>query len=159
MKTLSAFCALLSVICIGGANAADAPLVDPNPIPRVSVFSTSTDWEAISGLRLGQYRVKFSGKSKLVRNGLELYFLDGFPCYGQTDRTNIWVSPAGKTERDAMIVCLYVPKTVTFAWRDATRDALQGATTGMLECPIAGDYDLMIDVSKCTRGKDWKEYR
>jgi hypothetical protein len=146
------------LLCLApfAAFAAEDP---PPPAPRVSLFSTSADWEAVTGLRLGQYRVKFRGSSGLIKKGLEVYFLDGFPCYGQTDRTQAWISPAAKTERDVMIVCLYSPEKLYFAWRDAARDADQNATTGILECPVAKGGDLTIDLSKCARGKDWKEYR
>jgi hypothetical protein len=135
------------------AAAADAPA------PRISVFSTSTDWEAVTGLRLSQYRVKVLSDSKLVKNGLELYYLDGFPCYGQPDRTQIWIGPNGKTDREMIITCLYAPRTITLAWRHAARDATQGTTVGILECPIADRGELTIDMSKCAKGKDWKEYK
>jgi hypothetical protein len=136
-----------------------AALAADDPVPRISVFSTSTDWEAVTGLRLSQYRVKVIGNSKLVKNGLELYYLDGFPCYGQPDRTQIWIGQNGKTDREMIITCLYAPRAITLAWRNAARDAIQGTTVGILECPIDDRGELTMDLSKCTKGKDWKEYK
>ncbi len=133
---------------------------DPNPIPRINVFSTSTDWEAITGLRLSQYDVTFTPDPALVgQKGLELYVMDGFPCYGQSDRTQIWFGPNNKTNGAISVICLYIPKTITFAWRNADRDALQDTTTGILECPTKDGNSFEIDMRKCTKGKDWKEYR
>lgn len=126
---------------------------------KTSVFSTSTDWEAVSGLHFSQFNIDFIGNKKLIDNGLELYFLDGFPCFAQTDSARIWIGPRNKTDNQIRITCLFSPKTVYFAWRNASRDASQDTTTGILECPASFDNNLNIDLSKCTKGKDWKEYR
>lgn len=158
MKLLnSVLVCLLCLAPVAAIAAAEPPV--PAPIPRVSLFSTSTDWEAVTGLRLSQYRIKVLSDSKVVKNGLELYYLDAFPCYGQPDRTQIWIGSNGKVDRDMIITCLYVPKTITVAWRLAARDATQNTTTGMMECPVNDGSELIIDLSKCTKGKDWKEYR
>ncbi|MDR0741322.1 MAG: hypothetical protein LBF28_00930 [Rickettsiales bacterium] len=129
------------------------------PGPRVSLFSTSTDWEAVTGLRLSQHRVKILPDSKTIKNGLELYYLDAFPCYGQSDSTQIWLGANGKSDSGIMIACLFVPEKITFAWRYAARDATQGATAGLMECPVSAGGDVVIDLSKCAKGKDWKEYK
>ncbi len=136
-----------------------ANATDPAPIIRRSIFSTSTDWESVSGLRLSQHEINFVGNKKLISNGLELYFLDGFPCFGQTDSSRIWIGPDGKTDRRIRITCLFTPKTVRFAWRNAARDATQDKTTGMIECPVSADNDLKIDLSNCIKDKNWEEYR
>lgn len=156
MKKTYLLFAICYLLFAGASNAAE----DPNPLPRVSVFSTSTDWEAITGLRLGQYEVSFTTDNKLVANGLELYFLDGFPCFGQTDTTNLWIGPNNRNNRGRLrLVCLYPPEIVRFAWRNVDRNAIQNATTGILECTNEGRNSIKIDLSKCTRGKEWKEFR
>jgi hypothetical protein len=132
---------------------------DPVPIIRRSIFSTSTDWEAVTGIYLSQFDVEFSVDKHLVNNGLELYFLDGFPCFAQTDSSRIWIDRNNKNDNKIRLTCLFAPKTVYFAWRNAARDASQDKTTGILECPVSFDNNLKIDLSKCTKGKDWKEYR
>lgn len=136
------------------ANAAD-----PEPVIRPSIFSTSTDWEGVTGLYLSQFDVEFSGDRKLIDNGLELYFLDSFPCFGQTDSARVWIVSNGKTAGRIRLTCLYAPKSVSFAWRNASRDAAQDKTTGILECPVSFNNDLKVDLSKCTKGKNWEEYR
>jgi hypothetical protein len=127
----------------------------PTVTTRVSVFSTSSDWEAVSGLSLSSHRIKFIPDSKLIKNGLELYYMDGFPCYGQTDRVRGWIGRDGKISRDIQITCLYSPKTLYFAWRNAARDATQDKTTGLLECAASGEYELTVDLSKCTVYDNW----
>jgi hypothetical protein len=124
---------------------------------RVSIFSTSADWEAVTGLRFGQHTIEFEPDDKLVGDGLELYFLDGFPCFGQTDTTNIWIGPRGQSNGRLRLVCLYPPSVVYFAWRNAGRSAPQNATRGILECPNSGHGGVKIELSKCTQGKEWKE--
>lgn len=132
----------------------------PAPIPRRSIFSTSTDWESVTGLRLAIYDIDFTTDSKMVGNkGIELYYLDGFPCYGQTDRTNAWFGPKGASRGAVSIVCLYPPKEINFAYRTAARDAHQDTTTGILTCPVKHIDKLALDMSKCVTGKDWKELR
>lgn len=138
---------------------ANADNTTPAPIIRKSVFSTSTDWESVTDLRLSEYNVGFSEDKKLIGNGLELYFLDGFPCYGQTYSARIWIGDNGKKDGEIRITCLFAPKNLSFAWRNVDRDARQDKTTGILECPVIGDNDLKIDLSKCKIGKEWKEYR
>ena len=49
--------ALCGLFLFGGAYT-DTPSV-PMPVPRVSIFSTSTDWQAITGLMLNEYRGEF----------------------------------------------------------------------------------------------------
>ena len=57
------------------------------------------------------------------------------------------------------LVCVHAPQELKFAWRNAPADAEQSATTGILVCPVSGDYELKIDLSKCTKGPDWDEYK
>lgn len=156
-KILTAFGFILFVIC---ASSGDTQ-TPPPPAPRVSIFSTSTDWQAITGLLLNEYRGKFIPDSKLAGNkGVVLYYLDGFPCYGLGDGVRIWFGPNNKHDGELRIACVYPPTEINFSWRNATRDADDAVGTGLLTCPVRSDgRDLTIDLSKCERGKDWDEYR
>ena len=149
------------LICLFGVNAiaATTPPTPPTPIqPRVSIFSTTVDWEAVTGLRLNQYVGKIGGINRdLVRQGLVLYYLDSFPCYGEASNVRVWLSPDGKPDQDLRLVCIYKPDTISFAWRNATAEATEARTTGMLTCPIDGDRYFTIDISKCSVGEDWKD--
>lgn len=130
----------------------------PPPAPRVSVFSTTVDWQAATGLTLNQYTGKITGTNKsLVKNGLVLYYLDSFPCYGEADSVRVWFSPDGKMVGNLRIVCVYKPDTISFAWRNANEMALDAKTTGILKCPVKGDRYFTIDISKCDKGPDWTE--
>ena len=153
MKYLTAL--LISCFCIS-VFADTTPL----PGPRVSVFSTTVDWAAVTGLTLHQYKGKIMGVDKsLVKDGLVLYYLDSFPCYGEADSVRVWLSPNGKMSGHLRIVCVHKPDTISFAWRNAEEEATQTKTTGILTCPIKGDRNFTIDISKCEIGPDWTEYK
>lgn len=130
----------------------------PKPVVRVGVFSTTTDWEAVTGLRLREYRGKFVADKKLVANGLELYYLDTFPCYGLGAGVRVWLGN-GKQDGDLRIACIYPPQEIEFAWRNASRDADEGRTVGMLKCPVKDQGDLIIDLSKCEKTLNWEDMR
>lgn len=152
-KIISAiFAMFLSAQCI----ASDAPVVK-----RVSIFSTSTDWQAVTGLNLNQYTATFRPDSRLIgRQGLILYYLDAFPCYGLAYGVRVWLGPNGKNDGALQIACVAAPTEIHFAYRNATRDADQATTTGILTCPVAGrTRELTIDLSRCTVGPDWPEYK
>lgn len=152
-KIISAiFAMFLSAQCIAG----DAPVVK-----RVSIFSTSTDWQAVTGLDLNQYTATFCPDSRLIgRQGLILYYLDAFPCYGLAYGVRVWLGPNGKNDGALQIACVAAPTEIHFAYRNATRDADQAATTGILTCPVDGrTRDLTIDLSRCSVGPDWPEYK
>ncbi len=152
-KIISAiFAMFLSAQCIAG----DAPVVK-----RVSIFSTSTDWQAVTGLNLNQYTATFRPDSRLIgRQGLILYYLDAFPCYGLAYGVRVWLGPNGKNDGALQIACVAAPTEIHFAYRNATRDADQATTTGILTCPVAGrTRELTIDLSRCTVGPDWPEYK
>ena len=139
------------------ANAADNPA--PLPGLRISIFSTTTDWAALTGLPLRQFTGEFKWSNSDVNRGLVLYYLDAFPCYGEADSVRIWLGPNKQSEGRLRLVCVHAPTEISFTWRNATRDAYQAQSTGILKCPVTGDYELTIDLSKCTRGPDWKEYK
>lgn len=145
--------ALLALI-VNSAIAADVTQ------PSLSIFSTSTDWQAVTGLTLNEYSGKFISDKKLVGRGLVLYYLDGFPCYGLGFGVRVWIGPDGKSDNDLAIVCVAAPTEIKFAYRNATRDADQATTTGILTCPVSDrGRDLTIDLSDCIVGPDWYEYK
>ena len=148
--------ALLMGLVFGGAHAADSAAPTS---PRISVFSTSTDWQAVTGLRLNEYNGTFQIDKKLVGRGLVLYYLDGFPCYGLGYGVRVWVGPDDNHEH-LHIACVAAPTEIKFAYRNATRDADQATTTGILTCPVETDgREMTIDLSDCTVGPDWDEYK
>lgn len=148
------------VIC-AVASMADTPPATPPLLRRVSVFSTSTDWQALTGLLLNEYTGTFKPDSRLIGNkGLELYYLDGFPCYGLGDGVRVWLGHNNKHDGDLRIACVYAPTEINFSWRNAKRDADDGVGTGLLTCPVSADgRNLTIDLSQCVQGKDWDEYK
>lgn len=147
----------LSLVCFS-VMADD--ILPPTAQPRVSLFSTSVDWAAVTGLPWQQYRGEISGTSKfLVKEGLVLYYLDAFPCYGESDSVRVWLSPNGKMSGHLRLVCVHIPETISFAYRNAPEDALDARTFGMLTCPVTGGRNFKIDISKCVRGKEWMEYK
>lgn len=154
-KVIFALCGIL--IC-GNFAIADN---QPAPAPRVSIFSTSTDWQSITGLLLNEYRGVFKTDSKLIGpKGLILYYLDGFPCYGLGEGVRVWFGPRNNHDGDLRIACVYAPTEIIFSYRHAGRDADDATNTGMLTCPVDADgRELKIDMSKCKIGKDWDEYK
>ena len=94
-----------------------------------------------------------------VMRGMVLYYLDAFPCYGEADSVRIWLGPNKQSDGKLRLVCVHAPEKISFAWRTATRDADQAQSTGILTCPVTGEYELKIDISKCVRGPEWKEYK
>ncbi len=144
---------------IGLALSAPSFAADTPAPARISIFSTSTDWQAVTGLRLNEYNGTFIPDKKLVGRGLVLYYLDGFPCYGLGYGVRAWVGPDFNHEH-LHIACVAAPTEIKFAYRNATRDADQATTTGILTCPVEGDgRELTIRLSDCTVGPDWDEYR
>lgn len=132
----------------------------PPPVaPRISIFSTTTDWSALTQLPLRQFIGDFKWTSSDVKQGLVLYYLDAFPCYGEADSVRVWLGPNKQSEGKLRLVCVHTPTSISFAWRNATRDADQAVSTGLLTCPVTGDRELKIDISKCTRGPEWRDYK
>lgn len=145
---------LFLITCV--ANAADSSA----PAPRISIFSTSTDWQAVTGLNLSEYRGTFIPDARLVGRGLVLYYLDGFPCYGLGDGVRVWIGPNGQNHEHLRIACVAAPREIHFAYRNAARDADQATTTGLLTCPVSDSgRELKIDLSDCTVGPDWQDYK
>ena len=157
------FLFIICTLLIGNLAYADTsqPTPPTMPTPRVSIFSTTTDWQALTGLLLNEYRGVFKPDSKLIgTKGLVLYYLDAFPCYGLGDGVRVWMGPNGRQDGSLRIACVYAPETVMFSYRHATRDADDAMNTGMLTCPVKSDgRELHIDMAKCELGKDWSEYK
>ena len=155
MKKIIALVAILMPIWAMAADTTPPPPMQP----RVSIFSTTTDWAAITGLPLRQFMGDFSWSNSDVMRGMVLYYLDAFPCYGEADSVRIWLGPNKQSDGKLRLVCVHAPEKISFAWRTATRDADQTQSTGILTCPVTGEYELKIDISKCVRGPEWKEYK
>lgn len=154
---------LFSIFALGVsfmAMATDHPQTPSTPnTPRISIFSTTTDWAALTGLPLRQYTGNFTWKNSDVQRGIVLYYLDAFPCYGEADSVRIWLGPNRQSTGTLRLVCVHAPTEISFTWRYATRDADQAQSTGLLKCPVTGDYELDIDFSKCVRGPEWKDFK
>lgn len=134
--------------------------IDNLPQPRISIFSTSTDWEGLTGLLFHEYHGNFVSASGLVGKGLVLYYLDGFPCYGLGEGVRVWLGPNDKHDGELRIACLYPPKEIKFTWRNASRDADEVVSTGMLTCPVDDDArELTINLSECKKTESWKDYK
>ena len=108
-RILSCFVATILSL---GAIADDAPA--PQPIPRVSIFSTTTDWAALTGLPLEQYIGKFTWTNADVRQSIVLYYLDAFPCYGEADSVRIWLGPNRQSTGILRLVCVHAPTEISF---------------------------------------------
>ena len=113
----------------------------------------------MTGIPLKQFTGTVKGQDKsFVKQGLVLYYLDSFPCYGEADSVRVWLSPNGKMVGNLRLVCLYNPETISFAWRNAGEDASDAVTSGILKCPVNGERNFTIDISSCERGKNWSEF-
>jgi len=133
----------------------------------LTVFSTSTDWEAVTGLRASEFRVEFGLDRSVTSIGMELYFLDGFPCFGQSESARVWIAPAQNifrmdtsTDSRMRIVCLYAPAQIKLAYREMRRDAGQGRTTGLKICPTThSGRNIRIDLRECNSKGRWNDMR
>ena len=128
--------------------------------PVTRIFSTSTDWSALTGIPMSRHDVKFVNTTKTVANGMTLYYLDAFPCYGFGEDARIWLGAKNKSDGAIRIACLYPPREINFAWQFAARDDFQKQTTGLMTCNVSGDgTTLTVDLSKCEKSHAWDEYR
>ena len=117
------------------------------------LLSTSVDWEAVSGLRLSEYKITFSG-TKPAGTGWEMYILDAFPCYGFAQYTRAWVS-AKKNDGFVRANCVRPPKAVMLAYRAAGENQMQGRTDGILSCPA--NERQVVNLELCDK-KSWAEW-
>ncbi len=136
------------------------PVCSVAEVQNVRLFSTSTDWQALTGFRLAQYKIAFTNVSGAIGKGMTLYYLDGFPCYGFGDSARVWLGPKKQQDGELRIACVYLPRELKFAWQYAERDDLQSRTTGMMTCNLSGSgYELVVDLSKCDKTNSWDEYK
>ncbi|MCL1785622.1 MAG: hypothetical protein FWG39_00530 [Alphaproteobacteria bacterium] len=150
-------CSMLYALCSICAHAQSLPPA------TITMFATSADWEAITGMRMSEYRVTFGRDRSVSTIGTELYFLDAFPCFGQAEAARAWVAPATSFQMDndarMRIVCVYPPKELQFAFREVRRDAVQGVTTGIAVCPAAhSGRNLTVRLNECER-TDWNDIK
>ncbi|NMA32516.1 MAG: hypothetical protein GX944_01130 [Alphaproteobacteria bacterium] len=151
MKRLLFLFSLFFLICVS--------VYDAN---SVNLFSTSTDWESVTGLRYSQYDISFIRDKSIGNNGMELYFLDSFPCIGQAETARVWISPSKFSAEDKKavmnITCVKRPDQIQFAWREASRNDSQKKTTGIINCQITGNgREIKIILNDCIKGKNWNE--
>ena len=130
------------------------PITPGQPVFRANIQSTSVDWEAVTGLRLSEFEIRFTGNKAAGNIGWEMYYLDDFPCYGSGQWVRTWLN---SRTNDALLrmICLSQPRTIRMAYRQAARTDSQGRTTGMLTCKI--EKNLTVDLSKCTI-QTWAEF-
>ena len=118
------------------------------------IQSTSSDWEAVTGMHLSEYTITFSNTKVSGNTGWEVYYLDEFPCYGMAQYVRAWFN-ANNNDDKLLINCLKKPTEIKLAYRSATRDAYQDKTTGILTCNV--EKNLSIDLSKCQQAK-WSDF-
>ena len=119
----------------------------------IGVFSTSADWGDVTGMRLGEYKITFKNASA-AGAGWELYYLDGFPCFGAGEYVHAWVSEKDVSEF-VRVLCVRRPKEITFAYRAAKKNAPKGVTVGMLSCTV--EKDLSVKLGGCEK-QDWVDF-
>ncbi|MCL1891931.1 MAG: hypothetical protein FWF97_01385 [Alphaproteobacteria bacterium] len=143
-------------VCAPAARAADTGTLCPR------IFTTSSDWESITGLRFAQYDIEFVRDRTIGNIGWEIYMLDGFPCFGQAEDVRQWISPSNISATDSnarmRITCIQQPTELLFAWREASRHSFQARTTGILICnPTGKGRRITVKLQDCVQGKNWNE--
>jgi hypothetical protein len=127
---------------------------DPGVMFRASIQSTSIDWEAVTGLRLSEYKITFANTNAAGNIGWEMYYLDEFPCYGYAQYVRTWVNAKNK-DGFVRVNCLRRPLQIKLAYREAKRDEWQGRTTGILKCKV--EKNLSVQLDKCEK-QDWSDF-
>jgi hypothetical protein len=162
MKKLLFLCFMLCAVSFAAVFAEDTQVEEP-VLLRPRLFSTSTDWESVTGLRYSEFSVEFIRDKTIGKKGWELYFLDGFPCIAQAQTARVWISPSNFAEKDRVqlmrLNCVKKPDHgVQFAWREAKKDDFQNTTTGILTCyPNTVGKKMEIRLQDCVKGKGWNE--
>jgi hypothetical protein len=124
------------------------------PVFRADIMSTSTDWEALTGLRLSEYKMTFEGTKAAAGAGWEIYYLDAFPCYGYAQYVRTWTDAKTK-DASVRANCVRRPTEISLAYRVAKKSDPQGRTTGMLKCRV--EKNLTVDLTKCEK-QNWSEF-
>ena len=128
---------------------------------RAFIQSASVDWEAVSGLRLREYRFNFKNArvAGTGRNGWELYFLDEFPCLGSGQWVRTWLNRNRNLSESNLPIranCIHQPTQARLAWRAAQEGQWQGRTDGILTCDV--DRNMNVDLESCHR-QTWAEFQ
>lgn len=108
-------------------------------VRAAAYIAATADWEAITGGRFAEYEMRFGRDESMGEKGLELYWLDGFPCMGETGNVFTWIAPAKKFDWDdradkIRVACVFPPAEVRFAFREAREKEPEGRATGFLVC-------------------------
>jgi len=128
---------------------------------RAAIQSSSVDWEAISVLRLREYRFNFTNTrvAGTGRNGWELYYLDEFPCTGSGQWVRTWLNQTRNLADSTFPVranCIMQPAVAKFAWRVSQENQWQGRTNGILTCAV--DRNMNVSLEACRR-QTWAEFQ
>ena len=113
-------------------------------VARSSITTTSVDWESATGLRLGEFKITFANTRVAGNTGWEMYYLDGFPCYGSGQFVRTWVN-SKNSDGFIRIVCLRRPAEIKLAYRVAGKNDSQGRTTGILSCKVENNLSVKLD--------------
>jgi hypothetical protein len=123
-------------------------------------LTTTTDWEAITNSRYQIYDIHFGRDKAMAKPGMELYWLDAFPCTGDLEKAHTWVSSTNGEfawDKDAVmrVGCVFRPSEIKLAYRKAKKGASERRADGYLSCmpePTANNNSniLSIKISNCT---------
>lgn len=130
---------------------------DPKTKPNfhATIQSTSVNWEAVSGLWLREYRLRFTDIGGRGKSGLEVYYLDAFPCYGSGQNVFVWMN-SKTTDASVDMICLRRPQDVKFAYRAAKKGASQAKTEGIITCKV--EKNLTVKIDNCEE-MSWKDFQ
>lgn len=98
---------------------------------NITIFSTSSDWEKLTGYRFKEY---FVDTNNISKNDKYIY-MDSFPCYGLINEVSISVN------RQIKILCLFVPKNLTF---------VKEKTKKIYMCKNNKENSVYVDFTTCT---------
>jgi len=114
------------------------------------IQTTSADWEGLSGLRFKEYKITLTSNGA----GLDVYYLDAFPCYGVAEYVHAWVD--AKPKKSAIrLACIRAPREISLAYRFAKKDAPKGKAEGVMRCRLGANLDA--ELSECER-TGWADF-
>ena len=154
-------------IVIDTENNAQIPVAPDNigspgtAVFRAMIQTASVDWEAISGLRIREFRFNFTNTrvAGSGRWGWELYYLDEFPCVGSGQWVRTWVNQQRNLANSSLPMranCIIQPTQVRLAWRRTQENEWQGRTDGVLTCNV--DRNMNINLEQCIN-QTWAEFQ
>lgn len=154
MKKTKIFLKIIACLAILNLKTQPARALDGvQPVFRMDIMSTSTDWEAVTGLRLSEYKIIFTG-TKAAGAGWEIYYLDAFPCYGYAQYVRAWAD-AKTNDASVRALCIRRPMEISLAYRAAKKNDPQGRTTGILKCRV--EKNMTVDLGKCEK-QNWSDF-